>query len=51
MLQLTVKIQEGYGREWENTFRTIRHACEWIEDNFNPLVPQRLQLRQVISMK
>ena len=22
-----------------NTYRTIRHACEWIEDNFNVSVP------------
>lgn len=36
------KDQEGYGREWETPFRTIRHACEWIEDNFNPLVPTKV---------
>ena len=36
------KDQEGYGREWETPFRTIRHACEWIEDNFNALVPTKV---------
>jgi hypothetical protein len=36
------KDEDGYGREWETPFRTIRHACEWIEDNFDPLVPTKV---------
>ena len=39
---LNGKDQESYGREPETPFRTVRHACEWIEDNFNPLVPTKV---------
>ena len=36
------KDQDSYGREPETPFRTVRHACEWIEDNFNALVPTKV---------
>ena len=39
---LNGKDQESYGREPETPFRTVRHACEWIEDNFNALVPTKV---------
>ena len=39
---LNGKDQETYGREPETPFRTVRHACEWIEDNFNALVPTKI---------
>ena len=39
---LNGKDQDTYGREPETPFRTVRHACEWIEDNFNPLVPTKV---------
>ena len=38
------KDEEGYGREWETPFRTVRHACEYIEDNFPPLTPTKVQV-------
>ena len=38
------KDEEGYGREAETPFRTVRHACEWIEDHFNPLVPTKVSV-------
>ena len=36
------KDEDGFGREWETPFLTVRHACEWIEDNFNALVPTKV---------
>lgn len=39
---LNGKDEESYGREPETPFRTVRHACEWIDDNFNALVPTKV---------
>ena len=36
------KDQPGFGRDVNSPFRTVRHACEWIEDNFNPGVPTKV---------
>ena len=32
----------GYGQSSERPFRTIRYACEYIEDNFAPLRPTKV---------
>ena len=32
----------GYGFSWRKPFRTVRHACEYVEDNFTPLQPVKI---------
>ena len=34
--------QPGYGTYKDSPFRTVRHACEYVEDNFDPLTPVKI---------
>mgnify|MGYP000686785450 CR=1 FL=1 len=34
----------GYGRSMKKPFKTVRYACEFIEDNFSPLTPTKVQV-------
>lgn len=34
----------GYGRSPETAFKTVRYACEYVEDNFPPLTPIKISV-------
>jgi len=40
----TGKDLPGYGKTHQTPFRTIRHACEYVEDNYTPLTPTKIQV-------
>ena len=35
---------DGYGLDYYEPFRTVRFACEYVEDNFAPLTPVRIKV-------
>ena len=35
---------EGYGTEESTPFKTVRYACEYVEDNFAPLTPVKIKV-------